>query len=203
MMGYNVVRKEMSLPTNGSSLPSVGKRIKGENRRGREVNKRHPGSNQGKEQSLGQMLASLDNLRFAVLATSDEGRPYASLIAFAFTPDRETVIFATPKATRKYRNIIGEPSVSILIDNRSQTPEDLSRAEAVTLVGTARPVRNGVRKEEYSKLFKVKHPQLADFINEPGTALVTVGIEQAVHVTRFQDVSVWTKDSWAASQRSS
>jgi len=141
------------------------------------------------------MLSSFEDLRFAVLATSDEGRPYASLIAFAFTPDCQTVIFATPKATRKYRNMMSQKSVSILIDNRSGTPEDLSRAEAITLVGTARPVRAGARKEEYREVFREKHPQLAGFMDNPGTALMAVAIEQAIHVTRFQDVSAWTKEA--------
>jgi len=149
--------------------------------------------NQAQEKDLKQMLADFDDLRFAVLATSDEGRPYASLIAFALTPDRTTVIFATPKATRKYRNMRSQRSVSILIDNRSQTPEDLSRAEAVTLVGTARPVRAGANRIEYGKVFSDKHPHLTTFINDPGTALITVIIEQAIHVSRFQDVSVWTR----------
>jgi nitroimidazol reductase NimA-like FMN-containing flavoprotein (pyridoxamine 5'-phosphate oxidase superfamily) len=159
------------------------------------MKKQHSRSNREEERNLKQMLASFEDLRFAVLATSDEGRPYASLIAFAFTPDCQTVIFATPKATRKYRNMMSQKSVSILIDNRSGTPEDLSRAEAVTLVGTARPVRAGARKEEYRKVFRKKHPRLASFIDDPGTALMAMLIEQAIHVTRFQDVSAWTKEA--------
>ena len=159
------------------------------------MNKGDSTLNQGEERNLKQMLASFEDLRFAVLATSDEGRPYASLIAFAFTPDCQTVIFATPKATRKYRNMMSQKSVSILIDNRSGTPEDLSRAEAVTLVGTARPVRAGARKEEYREVFHKKHPPLASFIDDPGTALMAMLIEQAIHVTRFQDVSAWTKEA--------
>jgi heme iron utilization protein len=151
--------------------------------------------NHGKVKDLTQILASFGGLRYAVLATSDEGRPYASLIAFALTPNCKIVIFATSKATRKYRNIMSERSVSILIDNRSQTPEDLSHAEAVTLVGTVRSIRAGVRKEEYSKVFLDKHPPLAGFINEPGTALMAMVIEQAIHVTRFQDVSAWIKQA--------
>jgi nitroimidazol reductase NimA-like FMN-containing flavoprotein (pyridoxamine 5'-phosphate oxidase superfamily) len=150
-------------------------------------------ANHGKEQVLWQMLAPFDDLRFAVLSTSDEGKPYASLIAFTFTPDRQRVIFATPKATRKYRNIRLQPSVSILVDNRSQKPEDLSNAEAVTLTGTARTVRGGARKKEYSRIFMAKHPQLADFINKSDTALIEMAIEEAVHVTRFQYVSTWSK----------
>jgi general stress protein 26 len=146
---------------------------------------------QEKGQDLARMLAPFDDLRFAVLATSDDkGRPYASLIAFAFAPDRQTVIFGTPKDTRKYRNIRDQRCVSILIDNRSQTPEDLRRAEAVTLVGTARRTTT----EEYIKVFADRHPQLAGFIDEPGTALIAVTIEQAVYVTRFQAVSTWTRE---------
>jgi nitroimidazol reductase NimA-like FMN-containing flavoprotein (pyridoxamine 5'-phosphate oxidase superfamily) len=159
------------------------------------MKKQHSRSKRGEERNLKQMLAYFEDLRFAVLATSDEGRPYASLIAFAFAPDRQTVIFATPKATRKYRNMRSQPSVSILIDNRSGTPEDLSRAEAITLVGTARPIRAGARKEEYREVFREKHPRLAGFIDDPGTALMAMLIEQAVHVTRFQDVSAWTKEA--------
>lgn len=159
------------------------------------MNRRHSRSNQGEERNLKQMLAPFEDLRFAILATSDEGRPYASLIAFAFAPDRQTVIFATPKATRKYRNMRSQPSVSILIDNRSGTPEDLSRAEAVTLVGTARLVRAGARREEYRKVFRKKHPRLASFIDDPGTALMAMLIEQAIHVTWFQYVSAWTKEA--------
>ncbi len=141
------------------------------------------------------MVAPFDDLRFAVLATSGEEGPYTSLIAFAFAADRRTLIFATPRATRKYHNIKGRPSVSILVDNRSQTPEDLSRAEAVTLTGTAKPVRSAIRRKEYSGIFITKHPQLADFINKPDTALIEMTIEGAVHVTQFQHVSVWRKEA--------
>ena len=159
------------------------------------MGKRMRADNSSEGNKLRQVLASFDDLRFAVLATSDEGRPYASLIAFALTPDRTTVIFATPKATRKYRNMMRQRFVSILIDNRSQTPEDLSHAEAVTLVGTARPVRAGLRKTEYSKIFSDRHPQLAGFIHEPDTALVAVVIEEAIHVTQFQNVAAWKREA--------
>ena len=148
----------------------------------------------GEETSLKQMLASFGDLRFAVVATSDEGRPYASLIAFALTPDLTTIVFATRKATRKYRNMMHQRSVSVLIDNRSQAPENLSRAQAVTLVGTATPVRAGSRRAEYAKLLSDRHPQLAGFIDEPDTALVAVVIEEAIHVTQFQNVATWKRE---------
>ena len=144
-------------------------------------------------QDLSEMLVPFRELRFGVLATSDDRGPYASLIAFAFTPDGRTIIFATPKATRKYGNIESHPEVSILIDNRSQTPEDLASAEAVTLTGRARPVQAGPLRDEYSRLFAAKHPQLADFINAPDTVLIEVKVKEAVHVRKFQQVTVWSE----------
>lgn len=97
-------------------------------------------SQQDRRMTLEEMFESFDTLRFAVLATSEQGSPYTSLIAFALTPDRHTLIFATPKATRKYENIISQPAVSILVDNRSQEAGDIQGAQAVTLLGTAQEV---------------------------------------------------------------
>ena len=157
------------------------------------MNVRTHRASEDKNQAQWVMPQCFDDLRFAVLATSDGGRPYTSLIAYALTPDCQTIIFATKKATQKYRNLKEQRSVSILIDNRSQTPEDLGRAEAVTLLGTARLVRAGTRRDKYAAVFTARHPQLAAFVNDPGTALLAMTIEQAVHVTQFQNVSFWTR----------
>ncbi|MEI6153894.1 MAG: pyridoxamine 5'-phosphate oxidase family protein, partial [Deltaproteobacteria bacterium] len=55
---------------------------------------------------------------FAVLATDSNGHPYTSLVAYAITPDLKKVLFATPKGTRKYKNILNSEHVALLIDNR-------------------------------------------------------------------------------------
>jgi len=62
---------------------------------------------------------------FAVLATDDRGKPYTSLISFALTPDLRQVIFATPKGTRKFKNLTGTRDVALLIDNRSDQRKGL------------------------------------------------------------------------------
>ncbi|MEN6620249.1 MAG: pyridoxamine 5'-phosphate oxidase family protein [Smithella sp.] len=144
-----------------------------------------------KQMTLEEMLVPFNALRFAVLATVEEGKPYTSIIAFALTPDCRTLIFTTSSATRKYRNIINQPAVSILLDNRSQNADDINSAQAVTLLGTAKKVRTTARKAEYSEIFVNRHPELADFINDSKTALIAVTIEQAVHVIHFKNVSSW------------
>jgi nitroimidazol reductase NimA-like FMN-containing flavoprotein (pyridoxamine 5'-phosphate oxidase superfamily) len=128
---------------------------------------------------------------FAVLATDDAGSPYASLISYALTPDLKMVIFATPKGTRKYRNILNSSQVALLIDNRSTRKHRLMETEAITVIGTAKNIRKGKKWDELSKIFLKKHPDLEEFLYAQTTALVAIEIIECVHVSHFQTLSVW------------
>jgi len=137
-------------------------------------------------------MAALDRTqRSGVLATESGGQPYTSLVSFAMTPDLKGLIFATPRATAKYRNMLANPRVSILIDSRANLKTDIMKAEALTLIGKAGPVRRGPRRDMLAGVLKLKHPELAGFVDAASTALVYVEIRRAVHVGRFQEVSVW------------
>lgn len=129
--------------------------------------------------------------RFGVLATIDNNQPYTSLITFAMTPDLKKLIFATPKGTRKYKNIVHSKNVAILIDNRSMTGKNLMVTEAITILGTSRPVRKGKIREELRAIFLIKHPNLAEFILSESTALMVVEPTRCIHVGKFQTISVW------------
>jgi nitroimidazol reductase NimA-like FMN-containing flavoprotein (pyridoxamine 5'-phosphate oxidase superfamily) len=131
------------------------------------------------------------NQHFGVLATNDNGQPYTSLISFAITPDLKRVIFATPKDTRKYKNILNTKEVAILIDNRSNTRKNLMATEAVTVIGTARSVRRGKIRDELAAIYIKKHPDLKEFIESDTTALLVVEATRCIHVGKFQTISVW------------
>lgn len=138
-----------------------------------------------------ERLREMNDLeRFAVLATQEEGRPYASLVAYALSPDLRTVIFATPKNTRKYKNIVKVDHVALLIDNRPRGLP-IAKGEAVTLTGRAKFLRKGRERDEMVRAYLDKHPDLKDFVESPTTALVALRIDQAVHVCDFQTVTVW------------
>lgn len=127
---------------------------------------------------------------FAVLATDEGGKPYTSLISFALTPDLKEVIFATPKNTRKFRNIAGAKDVALLIDNRSNKKRGFMETEAITVTGEASVLRRGRAWIEYAGIFLKKHPELEEFINAPTTALIVIDITSCVHVGQFQTVTV-------------
>jgi hypothetical protein len=53
-----------------------------------------------------------------VLAATGRTGPLVSLVAFVLTKDRKGIVFATPMATAKYRNMGKDSKVSLLIDTR-------------------------------------------------------------------------------------
>jgi len=129
----------------------------------------------------------LKTQRSAALATQERGQPYLSLMAFAVAPDLKTIILATDRYTRKYTNLMVEPRVALLVDNRSNTPADTREAVAVTVLGEAREATPEERPEVLA-LFLAKHPQLESFATSPNCALITVEVASYIMVQSFEEV---------------
>ena len=87
--------------------------------------------------TLALVQGLLETQRSAALATQEMGQPYISLMAFAATPDLKTIVMATDRYTRKYANLMVEPRVALLVDNRGNVPADTLEAVAVTVLGEA------------------------------------------------------------------
>jgi nitroimidazol reductase NimA-like FMN-containing flavoprotein (pyridoxamine 5'-phosphate oxidase superfamily) len=141
-----------------------------------------------KRSDLRRKLKELfDKQRIGVLSTQKKNRPYASLVAFAVTDDFKSFVFATPRTTRKYSNIIASSRAALLIDNRSNRMSDFRRAMAVTVVGTVRELRK-YRKSRLIQLYTGKHSHLEDFIKSPTCAVLCLEAETLHIVDRFQHV---------------
>ncbi len=139
-----------------------------------------------------ERLSALDiDQLHAVLATTLDGQPYTSLIAYALTPDKKGLVFVTPQKTQKYRNILKNNRVSLLIDTRSNTEKDYMGAESLTILGNAKLVRKRGEWPELADVLIRKHPTLKEIIHSAETNLIFVTITRCIHVTRFQTVSEW------------
>lgn len=134
-----------------------------------------------------QLKALFESQYLAVLATSGDGRPYTSLVAFATAEDLKRLYFATGRSTRKYENLCAEPQVALLIDNRSNRASDIAHAMAATVIGTAGEInkdsRNAIRD-----LFLAKLPHLEEFVDAPSIAFIQVAVARYSVVDRFQNV---------------
>jgi nitroimidazol reductase NimA-like FMN-containing flavoprotein (pyridoxamine 5'-phosphate oxidase superfamily) len=140
------------------------------------------------ESELEHLIRELfESQKLAVLATQNEGQPYANLIAFAASDDLKSLYFATARATRKYANIEADARVTVLIDNRSNQDSDFSQAAAVTATGTAQEVVDA-KRDEVLAIYLAKHPMLEDFVRSPSCALLQIRVETYYLVRRFQNV---------------
>lgn len=132
---------------------------------------------------------------FAVLCTQAGGRPYGSLVAFAFSADLRHFVFATPVATRKYRLLSECPHVALLVDNRGSFSGSTTEVSAVTVTGQASQVEPGAEFGRWAGLLAARHPDLGSFVQAPSTALFRVDVARYLHVTRFQEVRQWVPAS--------
>jgi nitroimidazol reductase NimA-like FMN-containing flavoprotein (pyridoxamine 5'-phosphate oxidase superfamily) len=126
--------------------------------------------------------------RLAVLSTHSAEQPYASLVAFVTSKDLKHLFFATDRATRKFSNLVENPPVAILIDNRSNREADFKEASAVTALGKARELA-GDEKSGWLEAYIARHPHLAAFAKSPTSALVQVNVEKYILVSGFQEVT--------------
>ncbi len=115
---------------------------------------------------------------FAVLNSVGEGQPYSNLVAFAITDDWKSLVFVTDRNTRKYENIQENKRVALLIDNRTNQPSDVREAIAITVIGTAREALD--TKSGLQAIFLNRHPQLQQFVNNPGNALMLVSVHEYI-----------------------
>ena len=141
------------------------------------------------EENLLKSIKQLFNAqKLAVLATNMKGMPYTSLVAFVATEDLKEIIFATFRDTKKHNNILNEPRVSILIDNRKNQASDFQDAIAVSARGHGRIITS--QREKYQSLYLKKHPSLSDFITSPECDLIKIEVSEYQYVSRFENIKL-------------
>jgi heme iron utilization protein len=140
-----------------------------------------------KEKLLEQLKTFFESQPLAVLATQKGIAPYVSLVAFASNEKLTYLLFSTTKATRKYSNLLENPAVSLLIDNRKNKIEDFRDAMAVTAIGKAEHPED-FERTIMENIYLMKHPHLLDFLHSPTTVFLKIRIEKYIVVTRFQHV---------------
>jgi nitroimidazol reductase NimA-like FMN-containing flavoprotein (pyridoxamine 5'-phosphate oxidase superfamily) len=131
---------------------------------------------------IGKLLSTQ---RFAVLCTSTQGFPYASLVAVAEEADLRCLYFATPEKTQKTANLYADGRVALLVDDRSNRAEDCQGGIAVTILGRAELLLE-TAKDKVLPVYLQKHPNLKAFVEASDTVLVCVHVERYRLVEQFQ-----------------
>lgn len=109
-----------------------------------------------------------------VLATVSDGKPHCSLMAYATDNNCEEIYMATSGATQKFKNILVNPYVSILIDSREIKPR--SNAQALTVEGVCKTVSHTAKRATVSNILAEKHPHLQKILSMADVEILSVQI---------------------------
>lgn len=111
-----------------------------------------------------------------VLATvSENAVPHCSLMAYVSDDACREIYMATRKSTMKYKNLLNNPAVSLLIDSRDVTPRE--NAQALTISGIFEPIDDAAKRDRVEAGLLKRHPHLNDFIGNPDTALIGIRVK--------------------------
>ena len=126
------------------------------------------------------------NQLYGILSTQgEEGLPHASIMAFASTDDLRSIVFATPKDTRKHRNMLARTGVAFFVDDRRENSEELMQVIGIEATGQAVEL-TGNAKQAYRIVLLAKNPQLASFVDSADSALMCITVKEYDVVDQFQ-----------------
>jgi nitroimidazol reductase NimA-like FMN-containing flavoprotein (pyridoxamine 5'-phosphate oxidase superfamily) len=130
-----------------------------------------------------------------VLATVSEGKPHCSLMSYISDEEGHVIYLITHKQTKKYSNLMGNPTVSLLIDTREEEKgEKRMSIKALTVNGEFQTIKDFGMKDSIRLKFLEKHPHLADFLNDPNSEIFSVRIKSFQLLDGVKDAFFETVD---------
>ncbi len=112
-----------------------------------------------------------------VLATVLGEKPHCSLMAYTTNDDCSEIYMATHRSTRKFKNLMGNPSVSLLIDTREEHKgSQRSGEKAMTVSGAFERLEDDQKKAWAKARLLSRHPHLKQFLDHPDAEVFGIKI---------------------------
>jgi general stress protein 26 len=125
---------------------------------------------------LEKMKALVKEKDICVLSTvSKDATPHCSLMAYVVDEKCREIYMATHSTTKKYKNLLHNSSVSLLIDSREITPRQQS--QALTVSGVFQPIYDAHKRDRVKALLLMQNPHLKDFVNNPNTIMICIKVK--------------------------
>jgi nitroimidazol reductase NimA-like FMN-containing flavoprotein (pyridoxamine 5'-phosphate oxidase superfamily) len=127
------------------------------------------------------MIEKMKNLvrrkDICVLATVAENKPHCSLMAYVTDNDCREIYMVTGRATTKFKNLSGNPLVSLLIDTREEHAGNRRpEAQALTVSGIFESIGDENRKRDIGQKLLERHPHLSSFLENDGAEIICVKV---------------------------
>ncbi|MFW9963523.1 MAG: pyridoxamine 5'-phosphate oxidase family protein [Candidatus Sifarchaeia archaeon] len=129
----------------------------------------------------------LGSQSIAVLGTSNKDEPYSCLVGFAISEDLKELIFATMRQRLKYKNMLANPRVTLMIDDRDTQASDFNDTTSITIVGSAKDM-TGTDRAKYVTMLLQRQPALTEFVNSEDCAIMRVKVDKIYVVSEFESV---------------
>ena len=134
---------------------------------------------------LAEMKALAREKNICVLATVGDRKPHCSLMAYVTDENCTEIYMVTHKNTHKYKNLMENPSVSLLIDTREISPR--ARAKALTVEGMCAAIEGEKKRQEVQSMLLDVHPHLSEFINHSEAEILCVRIQSFLLLDGLQE----------------
>lgn len=122
------------------------------------------------------MLAKLESLlgenSLCVLCTEAAGNPYCSLMTYLPSDDLATLYLVSSRESRKFKNLLANPRVSVLVDSRQHQGQG-ANIVSVTLAGLFQPLADADILP-IKTAFAGKHPELTEILNHPDSLVFAI-----------------------------
>ena len=135
----------------------------------------------------GEISRILDQQIQCVLATLEGNQPCQHMMAFAYAEDLSRIYLATYMDTRKYRNMLSSPGVSILWDNRSGRDEDHIDGLSLIALGRAKLLPDDLQIE-IRKLLLKRNPSLNLLLDDASSRIFEVRVEDYQWTRGYREV---------------
>ena len=142
-----------------------------------------------KQEVFDKLKKLIESQKYGVLATNKDKTPYTNIIAYSSSEGLGNIYFATKKETTKFLNLLNNPCVSLLIDDRKNLTSDLKNAKAVSAEAEVKKINKDI--EELKEFFLKKHPELGGFLNEPDCQLLELEVKKYYYVDNFDNKQVF------------
>ena len=124
---------------------------------------------------LEEMKALVREKNICVLATISGSKPYCSLMAYATNKPCTEIYMVTHRQTQKYQNLMANPAVSLMIDNRDTSPRTAVRA--MTVDGVFQKIKDPTKEDKVRRKLLSTHPHLNEFMGDPDAEVFQIRIE--------------------------
>jgi nitroimidazol reductase NimA-like FMN-containing flavoprotein (pyridoxamine 5'-phosphate oxidase superfamily) len=134
---------------------------------------------------LAEMKALASQKNICVLATVAGRKPHCSLMAYVTDENCTELYMVTHKNTKKFKNLMENQFVSLLIDTRETSPR--SKAKALTVAGECTVIEGEKKRQKVRSKLLAIHPHLSEFINHSEAQILCVRIHSFLLLNGLQE----------------